>query len=431
MSYPIHVEKSDHSLSDGELEGILDRFLEERAVDARRVLILPPDFTRFHSRAGDISAYLYHELKDRAVVHFLPALGTHEPMSADHIDKMFGGDIPKELFLAHDWRTDVKKYGVVEAERINELSEGKLNLPMDVAVNRILEEGEYDLIVSVGQIVPHEVIGMANYTKNILVGTGGSDTISKSHFLGAVYGMERIMGRIDTPVRQALNEGFDRFLRHLPIEFILTVLGSENGEPALKGVYCGNGYETYAKAARQSQKLNIDLLDEPIRKAIVYLDPEEFASTWLGDKAIYRLRMAIADGGELIVLAPGLKGFGEDKEIDRLIRKYGYRTTAETLQSVESDPELAENLSAAAHLIHGSSEGRFTVVYCPGPGVTREEIEGVGYQFASYEEMVARYDLSELKDGWNERPDGERVFFVSNPALGLWSVRERFEAIGN
>jgi len=239
------------------------------------------------------------------------------------------------------------------------------------------------------------------------------------------------MGRIDTPVRQALNEGFDRFLRHLPIEFILTVLGSENGEPALKGVYCGNGYETYAKAARQSQKLNIDLLDEPIRKAIVYLDPEEFASTWLGDKAIYRLRMAIADGGELIVLAPGLKGFGEDKEIDRLIRKYGYRTTAETLQSVESDPELAENLSAAAHLIHGSSEGRFTVVYCPGPGVTREEIEGVGYQFASYEEMVARYDLSELKDGWNERPDGERVFFVSNPALGLWSVRERFEAIGN
>jgi len=399
--------------------------------DARRVLILPPDFTRFHSRAGDISAYLYHELKDRAVVHFLPALGTHEPMSADHIDKMFGGDIPKELFLAHDWRTDVKKYGVVEAERINELSEGKLNLPMDVAVNRILEEGEYDLIVSVGQIVPHEVIGMANYTKNILVGTGGSDTISKSHFLGAVYGMERIMGRIDTPVRQALNEGFDRFLRHLPIEFILTVLGAENGEPALKGVYCGNGYETYAKAARQSQKLNIDLLDEPIRKAIVYLDPEEFASTWLGDKAIYRLRMAIADGGELIVLAPGLKGFGEDKEIDRLIRKYGYRTTAETLQSVESDPELAENLSAAAHLIHGSSEGRFTVVYCPGPGVTREEIEGVGYQFASYEEMVARYDLSELKDGWNERPDGERVFFVSNPALGLWSVRERFEAIGN
>lgn len=427
MSYPIHEEKFNRGFTDDELKSVLDRFLSERAAKAQKVLILPPDFTRYHSRAGDISAYLYHQLKDRAVVHFLPALGTHEPMSSEHLEKMFGSDIPKDLFHGHDWRNDVKRYGEIEAERIGELSEGKLACSMEVAVNRRLEEGNYDLIVSVGQVVPHEVIGMANYTKNILVGVGGSDTISKSHFLGAVYGMERIMGRVDTPVRRALNEGFDRFLRHLPIEFILTVLGKVDGAPSLQGLYCGNGHETYEAAARLSQKLNIDLLEEPIHKAVVYLDPEEFASTWLGDKAIYRLRMAIADGGQLVVLAPGLRGFGEDKEIDRLIRKHGYRTSEETLRAVEEDPELGENLSAAAHLIHGSSEGRFSVVYCPGPGVSREEIEGVGYEYGNYEEMAAQYQLGELKDGWNDLSSGERIFYVSNPALGLWSTRQRFE----
>ena len=426
MSYPIHVENQSVGISDEELFGILDVFLEEKGSNARKVLIIPPDITRLHSRAGDISAYLYRSLKDQAVVHLLPALGTHAPMTGEQIERMFGPGIPRESFFDHDWRNDVKVFGQITPQRMLELSEGKLDCSMDVAANRILEEDGYDLIISVGQVVPHEVIGMANYTKNILVGTGGLDTINKSHFLGAVYGMERVMGRIESPVRRALNEGFESFLSHLPIEFIFTVVGSLDGAPALQGVYCGSGEESYAEAAKLSQKLNLDLLDRPIKKAIVYLDPEEFRTTWLGNKAVYRLRMAMADQGELIILAPALEGFGEDKEIDFLIRKFGYKTTEETLAAIRNDPELSENLSAAAHLIHGSSEGRFDIRYCPGPDVTREEIESVGYEFGSYNEMSAAYDPEKLQDGWNTMPNGEEIFFVRNPALGLWSVKEKF-----
>ena len=185
--------------------------LHKKRLTLKKILILPPDITRFYSKAGFITAYLYKQLKDQAEIYFLPALGTHEPMTDNEIDIMFGKDIPKELFLPHLWRTDVEKLGEISSKRMRELSENKLDCTMEIGVNKLLLNGKWDLIVSVGQIVPHEVIGMANYTKNVLVGTGGEDTIHKSHFLGAVYGMERIMGRTYTPVRSALNEGLMSF----------------------------------------------------------------------------------------------------------------------------------------------------------------------------------------------------------------------------
>ena len=426
MTYPIHHVDTDQGISDQTLTQILDQFIQQKALNAKRILILPPDITRFYSKAGFISNYLYQALKDKAEVFFLPALGTHEPMSDGEIDAMFGTEIPKDLFLPHFWRTDVEKLGEIPPQRISELSDGKLDCSMEVAVNKLVLDKKWDLIVSVGQIVPHEVIGMANYTKNILVGIGGEDTIHKSHFLGAVYGMERIMGRTYTPVRKALNEGFDQYLRHLPIEFILTVLGKKNDKLTLQGVYCGNQDDTYEQACKLSQQLNLNLLDKPIKKAIVFLEPAEFKTTWLGNKAIYRTRMAMADDGELIVLAPGLQRFGEDLEIDQLIRKFGYKTTDETLESVKQHPELASNLSAAAHLIHGTADKRFNVTYCPNDAVTQEEIESVNYQYCHYNDMVKRYPIEFLKNGWNTLENGEEVFYVSNPALGLWATKQNF-----
>jgi hypothetical protein len=169
-------------------------------------------------------------------------------------------------------------------------------------------------------------------------------------------------------------------------------------------------------------------MDESIQKAVVYLESDEFRTTWLGNKAIYRTRMAMADGGELLILAPGLERFGEDKGIDALIRKHGYRPGKVIQERAASDPELGANLSAAAHLIHGSSEGRFTVRYCPGPGLSRAEIESVGYEWGDLNANLARYDISKLSLGWNTLPDGERIFFVPNPALGLWAEKKRFNS---
>jgi nickel-dependent lactate racemase len=299
---------------------------------------------------------------------------------------------------------------------------------MQIAVNKILFDGQYDLILSIGQVVPHEVIGMANYTKNVCVGVGGSDMINKSHFLGAVYGMEQMMGRGKTPVREVIDYACQTFLADLPLFFIMTVMGKAEKTLAMRGLYCGDNKddEAFRLAVQLSQQVNLDLLDKPLDKVVVYLDPTEFKSTWLGDKSIYRTRMAISDGGELIVLAPGLKEFGEDRENDRLIRKYGYRGTPATLQAVEDNLDLQESLGAAAHLIHGSSEGRFKITFCPGSHMTQEEIESVGYDYVAYDEMIKTYNPETLKDGWNTMPDGERIFYVSNPAIGLWALKTHF-----
>ncbi len=392
----------------------------------RRILAVPPDFTRYHSYAGQITS-MVHEMKGEALTDVLPALGTHRPLTQREQETMFPG-VPAGLFRPHDWRNDLVTMGEVSAEFIHEQSEGKLNWPWPAQLNRLVAEGGHDLILSIGQVLPHEVIGMANHAKNLFVGTGGVDGINRSHFLGAVYGMERIMGRADNPVRAVLNYAAVNYLSHLPVVYILTVVGRDPDRPnryVVRGLFAGRGLDCFYRASELALKVNFTMLDEAPEHIVAWLDPEEFHSTWLGNKGVYRSRMALADNGTLTILAPEVASFGEDKEIDRLIRKYGYRGTEETLAAVESADELKSNLSAAAHLIHGSSEGRFRIRYAPGK-LTREEVEGVGYEYADPEETMKRYDPERLVDGWNILPDGERIFFISAPALGLWAHADRF-----
>jgi nickel-dependent lactate racemase len=388
-----------------------------------RVLAVPPDQSREHSRAGQLTRYAWEYYGERLKA-VLPALGTHTAMRPDQIARMFG-EVPQSLFRVHNWRTDVVTLGEVPAEFIHEQSEGKLSYAWPAQVNRLISEGGFDLILSIGQVVPHEVIGMANYNKNILVGTGGREGINRSHYLGAVYGVERIMGRAINPVRNVFNYASDYFLKHLPIVYIQTVVGRRaDGGLAVRGLFIGDDVECFKLAAELSLKVNFEMLDEPIKKAVVYLDPEEFHSTWIGDKAIYRTRMALADNAELVILAPGVKEFGEDKTIDALIRKYGHRGTPATLKAVEANADLANDLSAAAHLILGSSEGRFKITWCPA-FLTREEVEGVGFSYGDLNAMLTRYDPRKLSLGVNQ-VDGEEIFFISNPGLGLWAHRSRF-----
>jgi nickel-dependent lactate racemase len=389
-----------------------------------KVLAVPPDFTRMHSQSGLLTemAWQYYGYR---LVDVLPALGTHKAMTDDEIAAMYG-TTPRELFRVHDWRNDVVTLGEVPGEFLYEVSEGKVDYCWPAQVNKLLRDGGHDLILSIGQVVPHEVVGMANYNKNIFVGTGGSIGIHRSHFLGAVYGMERMMGRADTPVRRVLNYASDHFATGLPIVYVQTVVGKNDaGKLVVRGLYIGDDVECFELAAALSLKVNFKMLDREIKKAVVFLDPHEFRSTWLGNKSIYRTRMALADNAELIVLAPGVHEFGEDSAIDELIRRYGYCGTPRTLELVKEDPALAANLSAAAHLIHGSSEGRFTIRYCPGH-LTREEIESVHFEYGDLAEMTAKYDPAKLRDGWNV-VDGEEIFFISNPGLGLWAYEGRFK----
>ncbi|MCL1818083.1 MAG: lactate racemase domain-containing protein [Spirochaetaceae bacterium] len=421
----------DESISREALEGALAEAFGriEAAAERKKVLVLPPDATRLHSRAGEITGFAYRYFRER-LTDILPALGTRAPLTEGETERMFAG-IPQNLFRAHDWRRELVTLGVVPADYVAEVSGGRVAYDWPAQVNSLLVQGGFDLILSIGQVVPHEVIGMANYNKNIFVGTGGEEGINKSHFLGAVYGMEKIMGRRDSPVRAVMNYASRIFAGNLPIVYVLTVLGrDEEGGLALRGLFVGDDEECYSRAAELAAEVNISLLPEPLHKVVVYLEPEEFRSTWLGNKSVYHTRMAIDDGGELLVLAPGLHKFGEDRAIDGLIRRYGYKGTPATLRAVEKNAGLRENLSAAAHLIHGSSEGRFTITYCPGR-LTREEIESAGFQYEDIEKMMARYNPEILKDGPNTLPDGEEFYYISNPALGLWAWEEKFKETEN
>ncbi|MFA5815979.1 MAG: lactate racemase domain-containing protein [Bacteroidales bacterium] len=397
----------------------------------KKILVVPPDITRFHSRAGEITRMAYDYYGDR-ISDILPALGTHKPMNPGELDRMFPG-VPHNLFRVHDWRKDIVRIGEVPGDYISGISGGAFSYSWPVELNRLIWEGGHDLILSVGQVVPHEVMGMANYNKNLLIGCGGPESINKSHFLGAVYGLERIMGIADNPVRQILNYASDKYLSHLPILYVLTVLSSPRKRvPAsagmtsapmiTNGLFIGTSGDVFLAAAELSMKVNNTIMDKPLQKVVVNLDPREYRSTWLGNKSIYRTRMAIADGGELIVLAPGVKEFGEDPEIDRLIRKYGYHGTPTILDAVNRNEDLRNNLSAAAHLIHGSSEGRFRITYCPGH-LTREEVESVGFEFGDIESMLNLYKPDNLHDGFNRSETGEEFYYISNPAMGLWNCK--------
>ena len=418
-------DKSGNGLSHEEIKEALLVSLEGR--ELKNVLIIPPDFTRFHSNAGFITNVYYHALDEKGVnVDILPALGTHVPVTEEEIDVMFG-DIPYDKFIAHNWRNDVMKIGEVPASYLEEITEGLWKDPVSVEINRLVMDEKYDLILSIGQVVPHEVIGMANHAKNLFVGVGGSDMINKSHMVGAVYGMERMMGKDHTPVRKVFDYGMEHCLNERPILFVLTVCTAPGGNINTHGLFIGDKRNALEAAIELAQEKNIDFVETGIKKCVVYLDPAEFKSTWLGNKSVYRTRMAIADGGELLVLAPGIERFGEDDQVDVLIRKYGYRGRIKTLEEFEKpeNQDLRDNMGAAAHLIHGSSDDRFKITYAV-KNITKEEVLGVGFGAVDYDETVKKYDPETLQYGYNTMPDGEEIYFIPNPALGLWINKEKF-----
>lgn len=424
-----HGADLNSSIDDEKRDRILAEYVDSLPGDLERILLLPPDKTRKPSGAGILTNELYELLKDKSEIDIMPATGTHMAMTEEELSNMFGEDIPLEEFFEHRWRQDTVSLGTIPSEFVEEVSEGIVSDEIEVEVNERLLDDSYDLIISIGQVLPHEVAGMANYNKNILVGCGGVDIINKSHFVGAAYGMERLIGRDHNPVRNILDYAQERFLQEIPLDYILTVNSSEidpdTGLTDLAGLFIGKDRETFEKAVELSQERNITKLEQPVEKFVVYLDPEEFKSTWLGNKAIYRTRMGIKDGGEVIVIAPGLTELGEDEDFDRLIRKYGYVGREKILELVEENKELRENLAAPAHLIHGSSDGRFSVTYA-SDGITREEVEGVNFKYMSIEEVTEKYDPEELKEGYNTLDKGERIYYIENPAIGLWVTADNF-----
>ena len=415
------------TVSELQIEAAVDRLLEESRTrinrDLRRVLLLPPDLTRAHSGAGRITELFYNKLPD-AHVEVIPTLGQHLPHTEAENRWMFGS-IPEERIFAHDWRNGCTRVGTIPASLVAETTAGVANWEIPVDLNSKLMNEPWDLIINIGHVVPHEVLGFANHNKNYYIGLGGKDTICASHIAAAVYGIENNLGCLVTPLRACYNWSEDKHLTHLPDVYLQIVMRRDEQQRLVtSGIFVGDDLETYLEAARLSREQNIITFDKPIRKIVAVMQADEFRATWVANKAVYRTRMALADGGELLILAPGVERFGEQPEVDALIRKYGYKGTERTLALYKIEPDMQEIPHGVAHLIHGSSEGRFTITYAPGH-LTREEIEGVGYQYADLAETQRRYDPSFMQEGWNTMADGEEVFYISTPSAGLWATEAK------
>jgi nickel-dependent lactate racemase len=417
------------ALGEAEIRGAVTRLLEEARKrikgDLKRILLLPPDLTRAHSGAGRITEMLYKGLAGCEVA-VIPTLGQHRPHTEAENRWMFGS-IPHEKIFAHDWREGCTRIGTIPAALVAETTGGVADWEIPVDLNTKLMMEPWDLVINVGHVVPHEVLGFANHNKNYFIGLGGKETICASHIAAAVYGIENNLGCLVTPLRACFNWAEKEYLGHLPDVYLQIVMRRDAEEKLVtSGIYVGDDLETYLAAARASREQNITTFDKPVRKVVAVMQADEFRSTWVANKAVYRTRMAIADGGELLVIAPGLQRFGEQPEVDALIRKYGYTGTQRILSLYKTEPDLQELAHATAHLIHGSSEGRFTIRYAPGH-LSKKEIEGVGYEYADLREALARYASERMTEGWNTMPDGEEVFYISTPSAGLWSTKAKLE----
>ncbi len=425
MPWFIHEEDS---ISPATLERLTARLLEEAAARfhrrPRRALLLPPDLTRMHSGAGGLTESLYRQLGEACDTQVIPTLGQHRPHTPAENRRMFGA-IPNDRIHAHDWRGGVRRLGAVPAARVAELSQGRADWEIPLDLNRMVVDEPWDLIVHVGHVVPHEVLGFASHNKNYFIGVGGKDTLCASHMAAAAWGIENNLGRLITPLRACFNWAEEQYLSHLPDVYLLIVMRAlPDGSPVTCGIYVGDDLETYLAAARASRRWNVHRLAQPLARVVAYMQPDEFRSTWVANKAIYRTRMAIAEGGELLVLAPGVERFGEQPEVDALIRRYGYCGTPRVLDLYRRNADLRDLGHAAAHLMNGSSEGRFTIRYAAG-GLSQAEIEGVCFSWAEAKSLLARYDPTRLEPGPHRWPDGDAAYFVHSPSLGLWAAASR------
>ncbi|HZZ42418.1 MAG TPA: lactate racemase domain-containing protein [Tepidisphaeraceae bacterium] len=417
------------SIPRSEVEQMCQRLLDEAKTrlnikEFKRVLLLPPDLTRAHAGVGWITETIYKLLPASCDTHVIPTLGQHVPHTEAENKWMFGS-IPHSRIHAHDWRGGVTRVGVIPGALVKEKSAGAADWDIPVDLNTMTVTEKWDLIINIGHVVPHEVLGFANHNKNYFIGLGGKETICASHLAAATYGIENNLGKLITPLRACFNYAEDQFLGNLPDVYLQVVMQRDpHNKLVHSGVYVGDDLETYLMAAHRSRAQNVTTFDKPLKKVVAVMQADEFRRTWVANKAVYRTRMAIADGGELLIIAPGVNGFGEQPEVDAFIRKYGYQSTPNVMALYRQNADMQDLAHATAHLMHGTSEGRFTITYAPAL-LTKQEVNQVHYNYMALNEALERYNPAKMKEGFNTMPDGEEIFFISTPSAGLWSTKAK------
>ena len=322
-----------------------------------RVLAIIPDKTR------DDNTHLLFPianefLSKRGVAAFdvLVAQGTHPPMTeAQKLLKIGYTDFDGRLF-DHRWDEpeELITLGELSADTVRELTGGLIEQSVTVSINKLFAPGTYDTVLVFGATVPHEVAGFAGGAKYFFPGVAGPELTHTTHWLGALAGIENIIGQVDTPTRRLIEAATE--LIDAQIISLNTVVSREaNGELVTYALFAGEIREAFRRATEVSRQIHIRYTGRKYKKVIALLDPH-YDELWVGGKASYKLGAIIEEGGELIIYAPHLTKLSETH--GALIEKYGYAPLESVRDMLGVSQELRENLCIAAHLAHVAYAGR-------------------------------------------------------------------------
>lgn len=311
-------------LSDQDVHAIVAEALSRADVAGKRVLMIVPDSTR--TAPVGLMFRTVHDLigEKTAALDVMIALGTHPPMTDDEINRRLEitqeertGKYGRVRMLNHSWDdpASLTSLGTIPAREIGELSGGLFEMDVPVTINRAVHD--YDLLMIVGPVFPHEVVGFSGGNKYLFPGISGAEILNFFHWLGAVITNPRIIGHKWTPVRRVV----DRAAAMVPtakMAFCMVVHGHK-----LAGLYAGTPEDTWSQAADHSSRVHIIEKEHPF-KTVLSCAPLMYDEMWVGGKCMYKLEPVVADGGELIVYGPHIA------EISKVhgapIRKIGYHT---------------------------------------------------------------------------------------------------------
>ncbi|HKS08553.1 MAG TPA: lactate racemase domain-containing protein [Pyrinomonadaceae bacterium] len=322
-----------------------------------RVLAIIPDKTRDDNT--DLLFPIATEFLAQCGVAAFDALvaqGTHPPMSREQKLAKIGATSFAGRLFDHRWDVpeELTTLGELSAETVRELTGGLIEHAVSVSINKLLAPGVYDVVVLFGATVPHEVAGFAGGAKYFFPGVAGPELTHTTHWLGALAGIENIIGEVETPTRKLIEAAADLIPARV-ISLNSVVSRDANGELVTYALFTGDFREAFRRAAEVSRQVHIRYTDRKYQTVVALLDPH-YDEMWVGGKASYKLGAIIEDGGELIIYAPHLTKISETH--GALIERYGYAPLEVVRDMLGASAELRENLCIAAHLVHVSYAGR-------------------------------------------------------------------------
>ncbi|MEV6301296.1 lactate racemase domain-containing protein [Actinoplanes sp. NPDC051861] len=302
-------------LTDAQVRAFVLARLADEDLDGQRVCVIVPDATRSCPLPLLLGA-VHEALHGRAAaVTVLIALGTHAPMTPEHLDRHLGGPYPGFEVRNHEWWVPetLVSLGGITAERVAQLSEGRMRQPVDVTLNRAVVE--HDVCLVIGPVFPHEVVGFSGGNKYFFPGVAGQEIIDFSHWLGALISSAAIIGtRGLTPVRALIDEA----AALIPARRLALCLVVQSGTGALHAAAFGPPEQAWAACADVSAQTHVRYLDTPVRRVLSII-PEKYDDMWTGAKGFYKVEPIVADGGQVIIYAPHITRISQmHPEIEQL-----------------------------------------------------------------------------------------------------------------